>query len=118
MTPEIYLSISSSPWDAKRAQPPAPVVPSDPTHSQAPHLYRFLLLGSGFAGMFLGTSAHGGTYVEGESFTLADIVLGAYARRWFGVEVPNRPAFDRVRAWYDGIAQRPAFQRYIALPLT
>ena len=62
--------------------------------------------------------AHGGAFVEGESFTLADIVLGAYARRWFGVEVPNRPAFDRVRAWYDGIAQRAAFERYIAPPLS
>ena len=62
--------------------------------------------------------AHGGAFVEGDSFTLADIVLGAYARRWFGVDVPSRPAYVKLRAWYDGIAQRPAFQQHIALPLS
>ncbi|WP_158745309.1 glutathione S-transferase family protein [Acidisphaera sp. L21] len=61
---------------------------------------------------------HGGAFVEGDSFTLADIVLGAYARRWFGVDVPNRPVYGRLRAWYDGIAQRFAFQQHIALPLS
>ena len=62
--------------------------------------------------------SHGGAFVEGDSFTLADIVLGAYARRWFGVDVPNRPAYVKLRAWYDGITQRPAFQQHIAMPLS
>jgi glutathione S-transferase len=62
--------------------------------------------------------AHGRRFVEGESFTLADIALGAYARRWFGVEFADRPRFDRLRAWYDGLTARPAFQLYIAPPLS
>ena len=62
--------------------------------------------------------AHGRPFVEGESFTLADIALGAYARRWFGVEFAGRPRFDRLRAWYDGLTARPAFQLYIAPPLS
>ena len=30
-------------------------------------------------------------FIEGEDFTLADIALGAYARRWFGVEGISKP---------------------------
>ena len=30
-------------------------------------------------------------YIEGEQFTIADIALGAFARRWFGVEGVTRP---------------------------
>jgi glutathione S-transferase len=62
--------------------------------------------------------AHGRPFIEGESFSLADLALGAYARRWFGVEFANRPRFDRVRAWYDGLTTRPAYQLYIAPPLS
>ena len=61
---------------------------------------------------------HGRPFMEGESFTLADVALGAYARRWFGVALPERPAFPLLRAWYDGISERPAFQRHIAPPMS
>lgn len=61
---------------------------------------------------------HGHAYVEGENPTLADIALGAYARRWFGVEVENRPELPRLRNWYDRLNERPAFQQYVAPPLT
>jgi glutathione S-transferase len=30
-------------------------------------------------------------FIEGEDFTIADIALGAYARRWFGVEGIRKP---------------------------
>jgi glutathione S-transferase len=61
---------------------------------------------------------HGSSYVEGASLTLADIALGAYARRWFGVEVENRPDLPRLQAWYDRLVGRPSFQKHVAPPLT
>ncbi|HEY8610000.1 MAG TPA: glutathione S-transferase N-terminal domain-containing protein [Roseomonas sp.] len=62
--------------------------------------------------------AHGHRFVEGENLTLADIVLGAYARRWFGVEVEDRPELTRLREWHGRLSERPAFRQYIAPPLT
>ncbi|MFC0407256.1 glutathione S-transferase family protein [Roseomonas elaeocarpi] len=62
--------------------------------------------------------AHGRPYVEGEAFTLADIALGAYARRWFGVEVASRPDLPRFKEWYERIGRRPGFGKHVAAPLT
>jgi glutathione S-transferase len=57
-------------------------------------------------------------YAEAESFSLADIALGAYARRWFGVEGVVKPALPSLERWYRRIAERPGFQRFIAPPLS
>jgi glutathione S-transferase len=65
-----------------------------------------------------GQLAHGGAFIEGAEFTLADIVLGTFARRWFGVEVEGREHLARLSDWYHRISTRPAFQTYIAPPLT
>ncbi|MGJ4947252.1 glutathione S-transferase family protein [Bradyrhizobium sp. HKCCYLS20291] len=60
----------------------------------------------------------GRTFVEAETFTLADIALGAYARRWFGVEGVVKPDLPNISRWYQLISQRPAFIRHIAPPLS
>lgn len=39
-------------------------------------------------------------FLEGEKFTLADIVIGAYAKRWFGLDGVERPALP---IWSAGI---------------
>nr|WP_256437581.1 glutathione S-transferase C-terminal domain-containing protein [Roseococcus sp. SDR] len=61
----------------------------------------------------------GRPFIEGETFTLADIVLGCYARRWFGPEVQQRgmPKFPRLAAWYARLGEREGFQKWIAPPL-
>ena len=61
----------------------------------------------------------GGPYIDGDDFTIADIVLGAYARRWFGpeVRVEGMPNFQALAAWYALVAARPGFQRWVAPPL-
>ncbi|HYF08565.1 MAG TPA: glutathione S-transferase family protein [Acetobacteraceae bacterium] len=63
--------------------------------------------------------AQGGPFVEGGAFTLADIVLGAYARRWFGpeVQVDGMPHFPALAAWYARLGQRPGFAKWVAPPL-
>ncbi|MFX1674694.1 glutathione S-transferase [Paraburkholderia sp. A2WS-5] len=57
-------------------------------------------------------------FLENERFSLADIVLGAYARRWFGLEGIERPALPNLERWYQRLAQRQGFRKYIDLPLT
>lgn len=65
-----------------------------------------------------GQLGHGMPHVEGPDLTLADIVLGAYARRWFGIDMPGGPAIPRVEAWYARLEERPAFQEHIAPPMS
>ncbi|SAK43961.1 glutathione S-transferase domain-containing protein [Caballeronia hypogeia] len=60
----------------------------------------------------------GRDYLEGNTFTLADLVIAAYARRWFGIAELVRPALPELERWYVGIAQRAGFQRYVSPALT
>jgi glutathione S-transferase len=57
-------------------------------------------------------------FIEGDDFTLADIALGAYARRWFGVEGVTKPALPHLQRWFTQFASRPGFQRFIAPPMS
>ncbi|MGM4987949.1 glutathione S-transferase [Tardiphaga sp. 42S5] len=58
------------------------------------------------------------TWMEGDDFSLADIAIGCYARRWFGVEGVIRPALPHLQRWYQAISVRPGFQTYVAPPLS
>lgn len=62
--------------------------------------------------------AGGQGYLEGAGFTLADIVLGSYVRRWFAMPVEGRPELPALRRWHDRLAERPAFQRHLGMPLS
>jgi glutathione S-transferase len=57
-------------------------------------------------------------YFEGDHFTLADIAIGAFARRWFGVEGVSKPKLAHLARWFAEIADRPGFQKFIAPPMT
>ena len=57
-------------------------------------------------------------YITGDGFTLADVALGAYARRWFGVEGIAKPTFPQLERWFAEISIRPGFVRYIARPMS
>jgi len=61
-----------------------------------------------------------GPFVDGAAFTLADIVLGAYARRWFGPEVKleGMPDLPALAAWYARLGERAGFARWVAPALT
>jgi glutathione S-transferase len=64
------------------------------------------------------TQLIGHDYLEGDTFSIADLVIGCYARRWFGVEGVARPDLAHLRRWYDRISQRPGFVAYVAPPLS
>jgi glutathione S-transferase len=57
-------------------------------------------------------------FIEGDDFTIADIALGAYARRWFGVEGINKPKLAHLERWFGQFAGRPGFDQFIAPPMS
>lgn len=56
-------------------------------------------------------------FVEHDMFSLADIVLGAFARRWFGIDGITRPPMLNLERWYERLSERASFSRHIARPL-
>jgi glutathione S-transferase len=57
-------------------------------------------------------------FVEGDDFTIADIALSAYARRWLGVEGIARPTLSNLNRWFAEFASRPGFEMYVAPPMS
>jgi len=57
-------------------------------------------------------------YIEGEAFTIADIALGAYARRWLGVEGIRRPQQPHLQRWLALIGERKGFATFVAPPMS
>ena len=57
-------------------------------------------------------------FIEGDRFTIADIALGAFARRWLGVEGVTKPKLPNLDRWFAQFAARPGFMKFIAPPMT
>src|SRR5450631_2091901 len=57
-------------------------------------------------------------FIEGDDFTIADIALGAYARRWFGVEGIRKPQLGHLERCFAQFASRPGFQQFVAPPMS
>jgi glutathione S-transferase len=55
---------------------------------------------------------HGGQFVTGEFFTLADVVLGLATHRWLHSPI-ERPALDAVHGYYQRLSVRPAFRAHV-----
>jgi len=66
----------------------------------------------------LDTHLQGRFFLESDKFTLADIVIGAYAKRWFGLAGIDRPPLPSLERWYSRIATRSGFKKYVDFPLT
>jgi glutathione S-transferase len=58
----------------------------------------------------------GREFVCGAQFTMADIVLGCAAHRWFGLPLA-RTARPNVERWYAALMRRPAVDGVLTLPL-
>jgi len=56
--------------------------------------------------------AHGGQFVTGEYFTLADVVLGLSTHRWLLSPI-ERPHLDAVLGYYQRLSVRPAFRAHV-----
>jgi glutathione S-transferase len=60
-------------------------------------------------------------YLCGEAPTLADVVTGVNAYRWFNIDFSpagaSRPEMPALRLWYERLAQRPAYQARVMIPI-
>ena len=52
-----------------------------------------------------------GPFVTGDTFTLADIVLGLSTHRWFSAPIA-RPALPAVEAYYERLSTRAGFMKH------
>jgi glutathione S-transferase len=57
-------------------------------------------------------------FIEGDDFTIADIAIGAYARRWLGVEGIRKPELPNLERWLAQFASRPGFAQFVAPPMS
>ena len=56
-------------------------------------------------------------YVAGSELTIGDIVFGPGIHRWLNLPV-KRSSIPNVEAWYARMKERPAFAKYVAIPLS
>ena len=57
------------------------------------------------------------TWLGGERFTVADIALGIFVHRWFKLPIVREPT-PRALRWYNAIAERPGFRKYVDIGLS
>lgn len=55
--------------------------------------------------------ASGALFVAGSTFTVGDIPVGLIVNRWFGIPF-EKPALPQLTAYYDRLAERPAFRTH------
>jgi glutathione S-transferase len=55
-------------------------------------------------------------YLNGSTFSIADIPLGIWAYRWHVLPV-ERPSLPNFSAWYQRLCERPPFKTHIMIPL-
>jgi glutathione S-transferase len=56
--------------------------------------------------------AHGGQFVTGEHFSLADVLLGLTTHRWLHTPI-DRPHLDSLLGYYQRLSVRPAFRTHV-----
>jgi glutathione S-transferase len=56
------------------------------------------------------------SYLVGDSFTWGDIPVSSALQRWYNLPI-RRPAHAALDAYYERIKERPAFKRWLDLPL-
>jgi glutathione S-transferase len=59
----------------------------------------------------------GKQYLVSDRFSLADIVLGIFAHRFFANPFYERPELANLKAWYERLRARPSFKQHVDGPL-
>ncbi len=68
------------------------------------------------AGM-LDAALAGKQYVAGNAFTMGDIPIGCEIQRWMRVPI-ERPRHANLEAWFGRLCARPAYKRFVDIPLS
>ena len=58
------------------------------------------------------------SFIEAGNLTLADIVLGSYAKRWFELPGIQRPSMPYLEAWYQRLSAHAGFVKYVDVELS
>jgi len=56
-------------------------------------------------------------YLLGDEPSMADIPVGSAAYRWHSLDL-DRPDLPHLKAWWDRLAERPAYREHVMVPLT
>jgi len=56
-------------------------------------------------------------YIAGDELTIGDIPVGCFAHRWYALPMEHGN-HAHAAAWYARLAERPAFQNHVMLPLS
>ncbi len=64
----------------------------------------------------LDTQLAAAPFVAGDELTIADIAVGPGVNRWLNLPIERIP-FTNVEAWYARMKERPAFAKYVDIPL-
>ncbi|HEX8588693.1 glutathione S-transferase [Pseudomonas sp.] len=56
-------------------------------------------------------------YLSGDEFGVGDIPLGCFAYAWFEMPI-ERTELPHLKAWYERLQARPAYQKAVMTPLT
>ena len=57
-------------------------------------------------------------FLDGDDFTIADIAVGAFARRWLRVAGISKPKLPNLDRWFAELESRTGFQQHLAQPMT
>lgn len=69
------------------------------------------------AGILDSRLSDGRAYLCGAALSMGDIPAGCFTYRWYHMPI-ERAELPHLRAWYERLAERPAFRRHVMLPLT
>lgn len=56
-------------------------------------------------------------YLSGDAFGIGDIPVGCFVYAWLNLDI-GRPALPHLEAWYQKLTQRPAYARWVMIPVT
>jgi glutathione S-transferase len=60
----------------------------------------------------------GRQYIDGNSATLADLVIGIFVHRYLKNPFIERPNQSNLSGWCDRLCQRPSYKKHVDVPLT
>lgn len=57
-------------------------------------------------------------YIMGDALTVGDIPSACSCYRWFTMDVPDRPHFPHLEAYFHRLRERPTYREHVMIPLS
>lgn len=88
------------------------LVRKSPSHTDRAAIDASVASWNAHVGIIEGQLRKTGAFVAGNTFTLADVVIGLSINRWLMTPM-ERPALPAVQAYFEGLAARPGFAEHV-----